>query len=96
MSKLDNKRRKSFELLEYRRKVFQAVARTQELPYQLRWRAQFEKSKLPRQGSLSRIHNHCLETDRARAIISFYKLSRLEFRRLVSKGVFTGFRKACW
>nr|QWX90309.1 ribosomal protein S14 [Alaria marginata]UAX19877.1 ribosomal protein S14 [Alaria marginata]UAX20105.1 ribosomal protein S14 [Alaria marginata]WKY98265.1 ribosomal protein S14 [Alaria marginata]WKY98303.1 ribosomal protein S14 [Alaria marginata] len=96
MRGIDYKRRKAFALYEYRRKALQAVATNQNLEVSLRWWAQLEKSKLPRQSSLSRVHNHCVDTNRSRSVLSFYKLSRLQFRRLASKGSFSGLRKACW
>nr|QWK44703.1 ribosomal protein S14 [Lessonia variegata] len=96
MKSIDYKRRKFFVLYEARHKALQSVATNQNLDISLRWWAQVEKSKLPRQSSLSRIHNHCIETNRSRSVLSFYKLSRLQFRRLVSKGSFSGLRKACW
>nr|YP_009648074.1 ribosomal protein S14 [Macrocystis integrifolia]QBZ73716.1 ribosomal protein S14 [Macrocystis integrifolia]WBP70247.1 ribosomal protein S14 [Macrocystis pyrifera]WJW71320.1 ribosomal protein S14 [Macrocystis pyrifera] len=93
---MDYKRRKSFALYESRRKTLQAISTNQNLDISLRWWAQLEKSKLPRKSSLSRVHNHCIDTNRSRSVISFYKLSRLQFRRLASKGSFLGLRKACW
>nr|YP_010206327.1 ribosomal protein S14 [Alaria marginata]UAX19725.1 ribosomal protein S14 [Alaria marginata]UAX19763.1 ribosomal protein S14 [Alaria marginata]UAX19801.1 ribosomal protein S14 [Alaria marginata]UAX19991.1 ribosomal protein S14 [Alaria marginata]UAX20143.1 ribosomal protein S14 [Alaria marginata] len=96
MRGIDYKRRKAFALYESRRKALQAVATNQNLEVSLRWWAQLEKSKLPRQSSLSRVHNHCVDTNRSRSVLSFYKLSRLQFRRLASKGSFSGLRKACW
>ncbi len=96
MRRLDFKRRQSFAVYESKRKALQAVATNQNLDVSLRWWAQLEKSKLPRQSSLSRVHNHCVETNRSRSVIGFYKMSRLQFRRLVSKGSLPGFRKACW
>ena len=96
MKNLDYKRRKSFALYESKRKILQAVVTNQNLETSLRWWAQLEKSKLPRQSSLSRVHNRCVETNRSRSVISFYKLSRLQFRRLASKGALPGLRKSCW
>nr|QWK44512.1 ribosomal protein S14 [Desmarestia aculeata] len=96
MRSLDFKRRQSFAVYESKRKALQAVATNQHLDISLRWWAQLEKSKLPRKSSLSRVHNHCVETGRSRSVISFYKLSRLHFRRLASKGAFSGLRKSCW
>ena len=96
MRSINYKKSKSFALYESRRKALQAVAMNQNLEVSLRWWAQLEKSKLPRQSSLSRVHNHCIDTNRSRSVLSFYKLSRLQFRRLASKGSFSGLRKACW
>lgn len=96
MRNLDYKRRQSFALYEPKRKVLQSIATNQNLDVSIRWWAQLEKSKLPRQSSLSRVHNHCINTKRSRSVIRFYKMSRLELRRLISKGSFSGLRKACW
>lgn len=96
MKKLDYKRRRAFTAYESKRKALQAVATNQNLDISLRWWAQLEKSKLPRQSSLSRSHNYCVDTSRSQSVIQFYKLSRLRFRRLASKGVIPGLRKACW
>lgn len=96
MKSLDLKRRQTFAKYEAKRKVFQAVATNQKLDPSLRWWAQLEKSKLPRQSSLSRVHNHCVCTSRSRSVLRFYKLSRLHFRRLASNGSLPGISKACW
>nr|YP_011008032.1 ribosomal protein S14 [Cutleria multifida]WBP69898.1 ribosomal protein S14 [Cutleria multifida] len=96
MRSIDFKRRQSFAAFEAKRKSLQSVSVNQNLDVSLRWWAQIEKSKLPRQSSLSRVHNHCVETNRSRSVIRFYKLSRLQFRRLASKGFLSGLRKSCW
>ena len=96
MKNLDYKRRQSFALYESKRKVLQSVATNQNLDISIRWWAQLEKSKLPRKSSLSRVHNYCVNTKRSRSVIRFYKMSRLQLRRLISKGSMSGLRKACW
>lgn len=96
MRNLDYKRRKSFALYESKRKVLQSVATNQNLDISLRWWAQLEKSKLPRQSNLCRVHNYCINTKRSRSVLQFYKISRLQLRRLISKGSIPGLRKACW
>lgn len=96
MKSSDYKRRRFFALYESKRKALQAVATNQNLDVSLRWWAQLEKSKLPRQSSLSRVHNYCVATNRSRSVVGFYKISRLQFRRLASKGIIPGLRKSCW
>ena len=96
MKRLDLKCRQLFGIYETKRKVLQAVATNQNLETSLRWWAQIEKSKLPRRSSLSRVHNYCIETNRSRSVISFYKTSRLQFKRMISRGSLPGLRKACW
>ncbi|CAM9630290.1 unnamed protein product, partial [Ectocarpus sp. 13 AM-2016] len=65
---LDYKRRQSLALYESKRKTLQAVATNQNLETSLRWWAQSEKSKLPRQSSLRRVHNHCIKTGRTKKV----------------------------
>nr|YP_009049415.1 ribosomal protein S14 [Sargassum horneri]AIE46211.1 ribosomal protein S14 [Sargassum horneri]AWW89673.1 ribosomal protein S14 [Sargassum horneri]AWW89710.1 ribosomal protein S14 [Sargassum horneri]AWW89747.1 ribosomal protein S14 [Sargassum horneri]AWW89784.1 ribosomal protein S14 [Sargassum horneri] len=96
MRNRDYKRRNLFFLHESKRKALNVVASNQNLNIYLRWWAQLEKSKLPRQSSLSRVKNRCVETHRSRSVINVYKLSRLEFRRLASRGSFLGMRKSSW
>ena len=96
MNNLDYKRRRLFLKHEIKRKALKAVLFNQKLDISLRWWAQLEKSKLPRHGSLSRIHNYCIETGRSRSVINFYKLSRLRFRKRVSQGNIIGMGKASW
>lgn len=96
MRSLDYRRRQSFALFEAKRKSLQAIAVNQNLDVSLRWWAQLEKSKLPRRSSLSRVHNYCVDTGRSRSVISFYKISRLQFRRLASRGCLPGLKKSCW
>nr|AYM32674.1 ribosomal protein S14 [Sargassum horneri]AYM32711.1 ribosomal protein S14 [Sargassum horneri] len=96
MRNRDYKRRNLFFLHESKRKALNVVASNQNLNIYLRWWAQLEKSKLPRQSSLSRVKNRCVETQRSRSVINVYKLSRLEFRRLASRGSFLGIRKSSW
>nr|YP_009154085.1 ribosomal protein S14 [Turbinaria ornata]AJF48273.1 ribosomal protein S14 [Turbinaria ornata] len=96
MKNRDYKRRNLFFLHEAKRKALNVVAANQNLNISLRWWAQLEKSRLPRQSCLCRVKNRCVETQRSRSVINLYKLSRLEFRRLASRGLFLGVRKASW
>lgn len=92
----DYKRRKFFLKYEVRRKALKAILLNQNLDISLRWWAQLEKSKLPRHSSLTKIHNYCIETGRSRSVMSFYKLSRLRFRKHAAQGTLVGLSKASW
>nr|YP_009050524.1 ribosomal protein S14 [Sargassum fusiforme]AIG23792.1 ribosomal protein S14 [Sargassum fusiforme]QJC59498.1 ribosomal protein S14 [Sargassum fusiforme] len=96
MKNRDYKRRHLFFLHESKRKALNVVASNQGLDIFLRWWAQLEKSKLPRQSSICRVKNRCVSTHRSRSVINAYKLSRLEFRRLASRGSLLGMRKSSW
>ena len=92
----DYKRREFFARHESKRRALQAISRNQNLSVSLRWGAQLEKSSLPRQSSLCRVNNRCIKTSRSKSVLKFYKLSRLEFRRLASKGALLGLKKPSW
>lgn len=47
-------------------------------------------------GFLVQARNRCNITGRGAGVISKYKISRLAFRRLVSNGYITGFKKSSW
>lgn len=44
----------------------------------------------------TRIRNRCLYTGRARGILSEFKMSRIQFRRLADNGKIPGIRRASW
>lgn len=53
-------------------------------------------SQLPRDASPTRLVNRCQVTGRRRAFMRRFKLSRITFRELASKGEIPGVTKASW
>lgn len=53
-------------------------------------------SQLPRDASPTRLVNRCQVTGRRRAYIRRFKLSRITFRELASRGEIPGVTKASW
>ena len=53
-------------------------------------------SMLPRDASPTRVVNRCERTGRRRAYIGRFKLSRIAFRELASKGQIPGVTKSSW
>lgn len=51
---------------------------------------------LPRDASPTRLVNRCLVTGRRRAFIRRFKLSRITFRELASRGMIPGVTKSSW
>lgn len=49
------------------------------------------KAKFP-----NNFQNRCLLTGRARAILPYFKVSRIEFRRLAKQNKFIGVKKSSW
>lgn len=46
--------------------------------------------------SSTRVHNHCILTNRSRGNLSRFQLSRISFRNLAAKGLLPGIQKASW
>jgi len=53
-------------------------------------------SMLPRDASPTRLVNRCQLTGRRRAYLRRFKLSRIAFRELASKGYIPGVTKSSW
>ncbi|MEM9481923.1 MAG: 30S ribosomal protein S14 [Verrucomicrobiota bacterium] len=53
-------------------------------------------SMLPRDASPTRVVNRCESTGRRRGYIGRFKLSRIAFRELASKGMIPGVTKSSW
>ncbi|CAM9259475.1 unnamed protein product [Discosporangium mesarthrocarpum] len=94
--RLDLKRRETFKKYESQRAALKSLLFSQAVDYDTRWWAQLALNKQPRDGSISRVRNRCIQTLRGRSVQSHYKLSRLRLRRLISRGLFPGIRKASW
>ena len=95
MKNSDIKNRKKFFHYETRRKTLKSVCLNENLDLSFRWLANLKLSKLPRNSSICRIHNYCIETHRSRSVISHYKLSRLRLRKRASRGDI-GLKKSSW
>ncbi len=53
-------------------------------------------AKLPRNSSITRNKNRCLETGRPRGFMRQFGLSRIAFREHASKGEIPGITKSSW
>ena len=51
---------------------------------------------LPKNSSMTRLHNRCMMTGRARGYYRKFGMSRLTFRKLALEGKIPGVRKASW
>lgn len=61
-----------------------------------RYKAFLTFSKLPKKTSLVKINNRCIITNRNRGISRKFRLSRIELKRLILKGVLPGVKLAKW
>ena len=60
------------------------------------FQARLQLSKIPRNASKVRIRNRCVLTGRSRGVYRKFKLSRIVFRELASKGHIPGITKSSW
>lgn len=79
-----------------RRGALKAMQRDRALPAEERFDAAMKLSALPRNASPVRVHNRCLLTGRSKGNYRKFKLSRIAFRELASRGLVPGVVKASW
>ncbi|KAI5657561.1 hypothetical protein M9H77_26354 [Catharanthus roseus] len=92
----DHNRRLMAAKFEVRRKLYKALCRDPDLPHDVREKSRYKLSKLPRNSSFTRIRNRCILTGRPRAVYQLFRMSRICFRELASRGALTGIKKASW
>lgn len=79
-----------------KRQALKEVIRNVNKPIEERLAAVDTLNKLPKNSSGVRLHNRCQFTGRARGYLRKFKLSRLCFREMASKGLIPGIVKASW
>ncbi len=61
-----------------------------------KWLANVKLQNLPRNSSICRHRNRCIQTGRSRGYLRKFGLSRIKFRELAVKGDIPGLRKSSW
>ncbi|CAN1156724.1 Ribosomal protein S14, mitochondrial [Linum perenne] len=51
---------------------------------------------LPRKSSYARVRNRCIFTGHPRGVDEFFRISRIVFLRLASRGPLMGIKKSSW
>ena len=90
----DRRRRILHSLFEPRRNILRSIVENINLTPQLRGQAYRALLQRPRDASPTRIRNRCVLTNRPRAIVRRFGLSRLIFRKLALEGFLLGVKKA--
>ncbi|KAL9248357.1 hypothetical protein vseg_021688 [Gypsophila vaccaria] len=93
---LDYHRRQLAAKHELRRKLYKAMWSDTNLTSSEREKARYKLSKLPRNSAFNRLRNRCIFTGRPRAVYEKFRMSRIVFRELASKGELLGVKKASW
>ena len=92
----DHKRRLLAAKSELRRKLYKAFCKDPDLPSDMRDKHRYKLSKLPRKSSFVRVRNRCIFTGRPRGVVEFFRISRIVFRGLASRGPLMGIKKSSW
>ena len=85
-----------FKKEEKRRLIFKAITQNLTFENNLRWKIQKKFNMLSNNSSVTRIKNKCILTGRSRSIYRFFRLSRIQLRRLASQGRLPGVAKYSW
>ncbi len=101
MSKLslierNKKRIKLYKKFKVKHDKLLKQASNKRLTPEEQFQARLILSKIPRNASKVRIRNRCVLTGRSRGIYRKFKLSRIVFRELASKGHIPGITKSSW
>ena len=91
------KRRERLVALKWdRRQELKTKIRDLQTSEEDRHQAIIDLDKLPKNSSPVRLRNRCQLTGRARGVYRKFKLSRLCFREMASKGLIPGVTKSSW
>lgn len=92
----DKKKRILFNAYENRIIFLKSIITNLSLLRTIRARATKQLISLPRDASITRIRNRCTFTNRPRAVLRKFGISRLMFRKYVWKGKLIGVRNSSW
>ncbi|KAI5314119.1 hypothetical protein L3X38_043295 [Prunus dulcis] len=91
----DHHRRLLAAKYELRRNLYKALCKDPSLPSDLREENRFKLFKLPRNSSFIWL-GHGLMGFSVGAVYETFRMSRIVFRTLASKGMLNGIKKASW
>ena len=94
--KKDLKLRQTFQHLEYKRALYKAIIKDQDIPHDVRYEFILKLNALPRAGSIVRKNNRCVLSGRTKGTLRFFKMSRICLRELVAAGALSGVVKSSW
>ena len=90
------KQRYYFQNLEKKRLICKIISKNLNLNKNIRLKSQQKWFYFDKNTSLTRIKNICILTGRTRSIYRLFKISRIKFRKLASKGFLPGVAKYSW
>ena len=84
------KQRYLFQHFEKKRLVYKIISKNLNLSKDIRWKSQQRWFSFDQNSSLTRIKNICILTGRSKSIYRFFKISRLQLRKLASESLLPG------
>lgn len=87
------KQRILFKNFEKKRLVIKTILNNFNLKKIIRWKIEQKWFNFNRNSSLTRIKNICILTGRSKSVYRFFKISRLQLRKLASTGFLPGIAK---
>ena len=92
----DRRRRATVAEFEKERLHLRAILRNNILPEVVQRRASAELARHPRDASITRVRNRCVQTGRGRGVVGEFGLSRMKFRKLADFGMLAGVTRSTW
>ena len=92
----DQKHRKMFKAFELKRVLYNSIVHDLSLPLHFRNKISLKNANLPRKSARVKIRNRCILTGRGKGVYQKFKISRITFRELASKGLIPGVTKSSW
>ena len=90
------KRKKLVQKYDVKRKALKETIRDPNTSFENRESAQLQLQKLPRDSSVTRVHNRCNLTGRPHGYYRKFGLSRNKLREATMRGDVPGVVKASW
>jgi ribosomal protein S14 len=92
----DKNKRNTFYKYEKHKICLKALSKDKRLPATFRLLYKLKLNLYVKNSSKTRIKNRCVTTGRARGVLRYFKMSRLEVRQLALRGLLYGVRKSSW
>ena len=89
-------KRKLFKKDELQRLILKSIIKNSIVSDETRSFAVGSLTRMSKNSSRTRIRNRCVLTGRGRSVHRRFKLSRITFRELASKGLLNGIYKSTW
>ena len=73
-----------------------AILRNSILPEAVQRKAREDLASHPRDASITRVRNRCVQTGRGKGVVGEFGLSRMKFRKLADFGMLAGVTRSTW